>query len=57
MNYEDDAEEHERLAQRRFALLRKYEALPPERFEERALLREAIAELTEELDKLRRRHR
>lgn len=57
MTYEDEAEEHERLAQRRFVLLRKYEALPEEQFEERALLREAIAELTEQLDKLRRRHR
>ena len=56
MAYDDDAESHERLVARRFALQRKMDALPEERTAERALLREVIRDLDDALARLRRRH-
>ena len=56
MAYDDDAESHERLIARRFALQRKHDALPEERAAERALLREVMRDLDEAIARLRRRH-
>lgn len=57
MAYDRQAEEHERLMRLRFALQRKYDACPPEDVEQRQLLREAIGEVDDSLDRLRRTHR
>ncbi len=56
MAYDDDAESHERLIARRFVLQRKHDALPEERVEERALLREVIRDLDDAIARLRHRH-
>lgn len=57
MTYEDDAEEHELLVRQLFALQRRYAALPEAREPERALLREMLAELTAQIERLRRAQR
>ena len=55
--YDDDAESHERLVAQRFALQRKYDALPEERAAERAILRDVIRDLDEAIARVRSRHR
>jgi hypothetical protein len=56
MAYDDDAESHERLIARRFALQRKLDALPEERAAERALLRDVIRDLDDAITRIRHRH-
>ena len=56
MAYDDDAESHERLIARRFALQRKHDALPEERAAERALLRDVIRDLDDAITRIRHRH-
>jgi hypothetical protein len=57
MAYEKQADEHERLMRLRFTLQRKYDACPQDDVERLGLLRAAIAEVDDHLDRLRRVHR
>lgn len=57
MTYEDEAQEHERLTRLLFTLQRKYDDASPEDLERRRVLRAAIDETRDALDRLRRRHR
>ena len=57
MPYDDQAEEHERLMQLLFTLRRRYDDCPVEDVERRALLLAVIAQIEDDLERIRQRHR
>ena len=57
MAYEKQADEHERLMRLRFTLQRKYDACAPDDVDRLQLLRAAIADVDDRIDRVRRVHR